>query len=85
VERLDTIRAAVVSKRKVLALRQEDLAGLAHVSLPTIKAFEQGRLAELGFSKVVRILAALGLELKLQEANRGRPTLEDLSNEAGDD
>jgi len=84
-ESLDTIRGAIVSKRKALRLRQEDLARLALVSLPTIKAFEQGRMAELGFSRVVRILAALGLVLKLQQANRGRPTLEDLKNEAGDD
>jgi hypothetical protein len=42
-------------------------------------------VAELGFNKVVRILAALGLELHLREANHGRPTLDDLTNEAGDD
>jgi transcriptional regulator with XRE-family HTH domain len=84
-ESLESIRAAIVSKRKAFALRQQDLARLSHVSLPTIKALEQGRVAELGFNKVVRILAALGLELHLREANHGRPTLDDLTNEAGDD
>ena len=84
-EDLDSIRAAIVSKRKALAWRQQDLAGLSRGSLPTIKALEQGRVAELGFSKLVRILTVLGLELKLQQANRSRPTLEDLRREAGDD
>jgi transcriptional regulator with XRE-family HTH domain len=84
-EDLGSIRLAVVSRRKALKLRQEDLAARSHVSLPTIKALEQDRLGELGFSKIVRILAALGMELSLRNAIAGRPTLDDLRNEASDD
>jgi hypothetical protein len=43
-----------------------------------------GRLGELGFSKISNILAALGLELKLQAASTRRPTLEELLNEESD-
>jgi transcriptional regulator with XRE-family HTH domain len=85
VETLDTLRAAIVARRKTLRMRQGDLAARAQVSVPTIKALEQGRMGELGFSKLVRILATLGLELKLQEAGQGRPTLDDLRSEDGDD
>ena len=42
-------------------------------------------MGELGYSKVTNILAALGLELKLQEASASRPTLEELMEEARDD
>jgi hypothetical protein len=40
---------------------------------------------ELGYSKINNILTALGLELKLLEASAGRPTLEELMEEARDD
>jgi hypothetical protein len=46
---------------------------------------ENGRLGELGYSKITNILTALGLELKLQEASAVRPTLEELMEEARDD
>jgi hypothetical protein len=42
-------------------------------------------MGELGYSKVNNILAALGLELKLQEASARRPTLEGLMEEARND
>lgn len=80
-ETLDSLRVAIVAKRKALRIRQEDLAVRAQVSVPTIKALEQGRTGELGFSKIVRILAALGLELQLREMSQRRPTLDDLRNE----
>jgi transcriptional regulator with XRE-family HTH domain len=82
---LEEVSRQVVSKRKAMGLRQAELALASRVSLPTLKALEQGRTTELGFSKVVRILAALGLELELQEGHLGRPTLDDLRNETGDD
>ena len=84
-ETLGTIRAVIRTKRKSLGMRQGDLARIARVSLPTLKALEQGRTRELGFSKVTRLLAALGMELRVHEANLGRPTLDDLREESGDD
>ena len=84
-ETIDTIRTAVRARRKVLGLRQADLARIAQVSLPTLKMLEQGHARELGFQKISRILAALGLELRLQQGNLGRPTLDELRSETADD
>jgi hypothetical protein len=39
----------------------------------------------LGFSKVTKLLAALGLELTLQTASAQRPTLDELMQEDRDD
>jgi hypothetical protein len=46
---------------------------------------EQGRAGEIGFSKLSRILAVLGLELRLAPAASVRPTLDDLRSEDRDD
>lgn len=61
------------------------LAKAAGVSRATIESLENGRSGELGFSKVAKILAALGLELTLQETQRRRPTLDELLEEDHDD
>jgi transcriptional regulator with XRE-family HTH domain len=82
---LISIGEEIARRRKAARMTQARLAALAHVSLPTIKALEQGRLAELGFGRINRIIAALGLDLELRETNRGRPTLEMLRREATDD
>jgi transcriptional regulator with XRE-family HTH domain len=74
----------IAERRKKLGLTQFALAQKARVGLSTLDALENGRLGELGFSKVTNILAALGLELKLQEEGAHRPTLEDLMNEEND-
>ena len=84
-ETINTIRTAVRARRKALGLRQADLARIAQVSLPTLKMLEQGHARELGFQKISRILAALGLELRLQQGNLGRPTLDELRSETADD
>ncbi|MGB9144934.1 MAG: helix-turn-helix transcriptional regulator [Acidobacteriaceae bacterium] len=81
---LDYLRQQIAVRRKAAGLSQAALAARSHVSLPTLKALEQGRLTELGFSRVARILAALGLELELRDANHSRPTLDSLRQEAGD-
>jgi transcriptional regulator with XRE-family HTH domain len=83
--RLHTIGSEVASRRKALGFSQSQLAHKAGVSRATLEALENGRSGELGFSKVANILAALGLELKLQEANRQRPTLDELLEEDHDD
>ena len=66
-------------------LRQADLAERARVSLTMVQMLEQGRAGEIGFSKLSRILAVLGLELRLAPAASARPTLDDLRNEDPDD
>ena len=78
---LSSLGQQIAERRKKLDLTQSALAQKARVGLSTLDALENGRLGELGYSKVTNILAALGLELKLEEAGTHRPTLEDLMNE----
>ena len=82
---LHSLGERIAKKRKTLGLTQAALAKKAKVGLSTLDAFENGRLGELGFSKITNILTALGLELKLQEASAGRPTLEELMEEERND
>jgi transcriptional regulator with XRE-family HTH domain len=82
---LADIRAAITQARKRMRLRQADLAERARVSLTTVQMLEQGRAGEIGFSKLSRILAVLGLELRLAPAASVRPTLDDLRSEDRDD
>jgi transcriptional regulator with XRE-family HTH domain len=81
---LHSVGSQIASKRKALRLSQSALAHNAGVSRATLEALENGRSGELGFSKIAKILSALGLELKLQEANWQRPTLDELLEEDRD-
>lgn len=82
---LSFIGEQIAIKRKTLGLTQPTLAKKASVGLSTLDALENGRLGELGYSKINNILTALGMELKLQEANTRRPTLDELMEEGRDD
>jgi transcriptional regulator with XRE-family HTH domain len=82
---LSSMGERIATKRKSLSMTQRELAKKARVGLSTLDALENGRLGELGYSKITNILTALGLELKLQEASARRPTLEELMNEESDD
>lgn len=82
---LTSIGQQIAAKRKGLGLTQRALAKKARVGLSTLDALENGRLGELGYSKITNILAALGLELKLQEASTRRPTLDELMEEEDSD
>jgi transcriptional regulator with XRE-family HTH domain len=75
----------IASRRKTLGLSQAALASKAGVGHSTLDALENGRLGELGLSKIVRILTALGLELKIQPAASLRPTFEELVEEDRND
>jgi transcriptional regulator with XRE-family HTH domain len=75
------IAEAVAARRKTLGLTQTALAEKAKVSRSTIDALENGRIGELGYTKINNILAALGLELSLRESTTRRPTLDDLMAE----
>jgi transcriptional regulator with XRE-family HTH domain len=73
------------AKRKALGLSQTALASRARIGRSTLDALENGRIGELGFSKIDRLLSVLGLELKIQESASRRPTLEELLKEDRDD
>jgi HTH-type transcriptional regulator / antitoxin HipB len=82
---LRSLGPQIASRRKDLGLSQSDLARKAGISRATLDALENGRSGELGFTKLANILSALGLELKLHEANLQRPTLDELLEEDRDD
>jgi transcriptional regulator with XRE-family HTH domain len=82
---LSLIGDQIAAHRKKLKLSQAALARKAGVSRATLDALENGRARELGFSKLTKLLTALGLELKLQPASSQRPTLDELLQEDRDD
>lgn len=76
-----SVGEGIAAQRKALGLTQAQLAARSRTSRATITALETGAQRELGFNKVMAILAVLGLDLRLTTANAGRPTLEDLQRE----
>jgi transcriptional regulator with XRE-family HTH domain len=82
---LFSIGGQIAERRKSLKLSQTELARKAGVSRATVDALENGRAGELGFSKLTKLLTALGLELKLETASSQRPTLDELMQEDRDD
>ena len=82
---LISIGGQIAGHRGMLKVSQAALSKKAGVSRATLDAVENGRTGELGFSKLTRLLTALGLELKLQAASSQRPTLDELMQEARDD
>jgi transcriptional regulator with XRE-family HTH domain len=81
---LGEVGEQIASKRKTLRLSQASLAKMAGIGHSTLDALENKRLGELGFSRITRILTALGLELRLQPSSSRRPTLEELMEEEPD-
>jgi len=82
---LISLGGRIAERRKSLKLSQAELAGKAGVSRATLDALENGRAGELGYSKITRMLLALGLELTLQPASSQRLTLDELMQEDRDD
>ena len=82
---LTSLGKQIATKRRSVGWTQPTLAKKARVGLSTLDALENGRLGELGYSKITNILTALGLELRLREASAGRPTLDELMEEGRDD
>ena len=72
------IAEEIAKQRKAAGLSRAELAKRALVSRSTLEALENGRIGELGYAKVNKILTALGMELKLQQMNFSRPTLDEL-------
>ena len=82
---LTSIGLTIAEKRRKLGFSQAELARKAGLSRATLDALENGRTGELGYAKLIRLLAAVGLELKLQAAGMERPTLDELLQEDQDD
>ncbi len=79
------IGVKIAERRKTLKLTQGALAHNTGISRATLDALENGRAGELGFSKLSRLLAAVGLELSLHPAGSHRPTLDELMLEVRND
>jgi transcriptional regulator with XRE-family HTH domain len=82
---LSSIGEQIALQRKILGLSQAALAKQAKVGHSTLDALENGRLGELGLSKIIKLLSILGMKLNIQEASGRRPTLEELMEEDQDD
>ena len=79
---LPSIGTQIAQRRKLLELSQAELSHRAKLSRATLDALENGRAGEVGFAKITRLLAVLGLELKIQAVSSSqRPTLDELIQE----
>ena len=81
---LTSVGNEIAEHRRKLKLSQSALAARAGISRATLNALENGRAGELGFAKLTKLLAAIGLELKLQVASSRRPTMDELLQEDSD-
>jgi transcriptional regulator with XRE-family HTH domain len=71
----------IKATRKEKGWSQTKLAEKSGVSRARIEALENARIAEIGFKHLMRVMNSLGLDLRITQLNRGRPTLEDLAAE----
>jgi transcriptional regulator with XRE-family HTH domain len=78
---IEELGREIAASRKRENLGLMELAAKAGVSRTTLYLIESGRATDIGYSKLARILAALGLELRLEPAATRRPTLDDLLKE----
>jgi transcriptional regulator with XRE-family HTH domain len=70
--------------RRAQKLSQADLVQRSKVSRARLDALENGRISDIGFKNLMRIMNALRLDLRVTELNDSRPTLEDLVAEDED-
>lgn len=60
---LQELGETVASRRKLLGLKQHEVAALAGITPESLSRFERGRSAEFGARKLLAVLAVLGAEL----------------------
>jgi HTH-type transcriptional regulator / antitoxin HipB len=65
VQTLQELGEAVAARRKLLGLKQGDVAAKAGVTPESLSRFERGRAAEFGSRKLLAVLAVLGAELDI--------------------
>jgi transcriptional regulator with XRE-family HTH domain len=62
---LQELGEAVAARRKLLGLKQGDVAAQAGITPESLSRFERGRAAEFGSRKLLAVLAVLGAELDM--------------------
>ena len=62
---LQELGQAVAKQRKLLGLKQGDVAIQAGITAESLSRFERGRAAEFGSRKLLAVLAVLGVELSV--------------------
>jgi transcriptional regulator with XRE-family HTH domain len=67
--------------RRAQNLSQGELVQRSKVSRARLDALENGRISDIGFKNLMRIMNALNLDFRVSELNDSRPTLEDLVEE----
>lgn len=78
---LADISTQIRPRRQERGYSQTDLATRAGVSRIAVDRLENGRLADVRYRTLIKILHALGLDLRVTELNASRPTLDDLRAE----
>jgi transcriptional regulator with XRE-family HTH domain len=79
-----TIGEQIKAARKRLGLSQRELSLRSGVSRARIEALENQRIPDIGFKNLLRIMNAVGLDLRATDLNVRRPTLDDLIAEKAD-
>jgi transcriptional regulator with XRE-family HTH domain len=77
---LQELGEAVAARRKLLGLKQGDVAAQAGVTPESLSRFERGRGAEFGARKLLAVLAVLGAELDVVAQGQAG-TLDELRRE----
>ena len=77
---LTELAVLIRTERKRAGLSMQSLAELAGVDRTTLSRLENQRLPELGYAKLERILAVLGLEFSVRPTG-ALPTLNDLKRD----
>ena len=62
---IQELGAATSTRRKLLGLKQGDVATLAGITPESLSRFERGRSPEFGSRKLLAVLAVLGSELEV--------------------
>lgn len=77
---LQELGLAVAVRRKLLGLKQGDVAAMTGITPESLSRFERGRSAEFGSRKLLAVLAVLGSELDIVSQGQAG-TLDDLRRE----
>ena len=79
---LPEIGEAVAARRRLLRLKQGEVATRAGISQDALSRFERGKSAEFGSRKLLAVLAVLGMELQITETGASG-SLDELRRERG--